>query len=85
MEQLEGQPPEHEGEKYLDLLGIGHLADETIPGRDIQMRDFLDICRKDAMPLLVGLESLSPDDPRFSPTQAILRKRISKYLTPTES
>ncbi len=85
MEQLEGQPPEHEGEKYLCLLGLGHLADEQIPGRDIQMRDFLDICGEHAMPLLLGLESLSPDDSRFSSTRDALSGYISKFLTPPES
>lgn len=76
---------EHEGEKYLRLLGLEHLADEQIPGRTEQMRDFLGICGEHARPLLVGLESLSPEDPRFAPTRDALRGYISQFVTPAES
>jgi len=79
------EPDEHEGEKYLKLLGLEHLADEPIPGRTEQVRDFLDICGDHARPLLVGLESLSPDDPRYNPTREALRGYISQFVTPAES
>lgn len=76
---------EHEGERYLRLLGLEHLADETIPGRTERVRDFLDICGDHARPLLVGLESLNPDDPRYTPTRNALRGYISQFVSPTES
>jgi hypothetical protein len=82
-EQLDAE--EHEGEKYLRLLGLEDLADEPIPGRTERVRDFLNICGDHARPLLVGLENLSPEDPRFVPTRDALRGYISQFVTPTES
>lgn len=75
----------HEGEKYLQLLGLEDLADQQIPGRTELVRDFLDICGEHARPLLVGLESLSPDDPRFEPTREALKGYVSQFVTSTES
>jgi hypothetical protein len=75
---------EHEGEKYLRLLGLEDLADQQIPGNTLQVRDFLDICGEHARPLLVGLESLSHEDPRYEPTRQALRNYISQFVTPAE-
>jgi hypothetical protein len=77
-----GQP--HEGEKYLELLGLGHLANQPLPGREVLGRDFLDICGDEARPALAGLASLDPKDPRFSRLQVVLRTHISRYITPSE-
>ena len=75
---------EHEGERYLQLLGLEHLADEPMPGRSERVRDFLDVCGDHARPLLVGLETLGPDDPRFEPTRDALRSYIGRFVTPPE-
>jgi hypothetical protein len=76
----------HEGEKYLRLLGLEHLADQTIPGRTEQVRDFLDICGERARPMLLGFESLSPDDPRREAVRNALRTRVTEFLDiPLES
>ncbi len=74
---------EHEGEKYLNLLGLGHVAEQPIPGRPgLQMRDFLEICGEHAGELLAGLESIGPEDPRFDPTRDALRGYISQFIEP---
>jgi len=80
----EGVPQEHEGEKYLELLGLQDLADQQIPNSDKKVRDFLEICGDHALPLLVGLESISRDDPRYEPTRQALRGIISQFVTPEE-
>jgi hypothetical protein len=82
MEQLEGQPTRHEGEEYLRLLGLEHLADRDIPTANgtIQARDFLDICGGHARPILSGFESMSKDDPRYETTRNALRDFISRYV-----
>lgn len=74
--------PEHEGEKYLRLLGLEHLANLPLPGTDVLGRNFLDICgnHPETRPSLVGLASLSPDDPRFGRMRRVLRERISEYV-----
>lgn len=79
-EERADPPPEHEGDKYLRLLGLGHLADQTIPGRTEQVRDFLDICGEHARPMLVGFESLSPDDPHYEPVRKALRTQVTQFL-----
>lgn len=75
--------PPTEGEKYLGMLGLGHLAEQPIPGKPhLRMKDFLDICGDRALPLLVGLESLGADDPRYEPTREALRGYISQFTEP---
>lgn len=71
---------EHQGDKYLRLLGIDHLAYEQIPGRDELVRDFLDICGDQALPMLVGLENLDPADPRYEPVRNVLRTQVTRHL-----
>lgn len=75
-----GQEQEHEGDKYLRLLGLEHLADQPIPGRAERVRDFLDVCGDHARPMLVGFESLSPDDPRYEPARDALRTQVTQFL-----
>jgi hypothetical protein len=71
---------EHEGEKYLRLLGLEDLANQQIPGRTEQVRDFMDICGNHARPMLVGFESLNPDDPRYEQVRDTLRAQVTQFL-----
>lgn len=75
-----GQVQEHEGEMYLRMLGLDEFADQQIPGRTTQARDFLDICGEHARPMLVGFASLSPDDPRRDQVRNVLRGQVAGYL-----
>lgn len=86
MERAGGQE-EHEGERYLRLLGLDHLADVqvTAGGRDMEARDFLDICGEHARPLLVGFANMSSEDPRYEPTRNALRGMITKFVQPPQS
>lgn len=79
----QGEPTEeHEGEKYLRLLDLGHLAGREISTASgpIQARDFLEVCGGHARPILVGLEAMSPDDPRYEATRNALRGLIGQYV-----
>ena len=78
------QVPEHEGERYLRLLGLGHLAGVEIVagGKTLPARDFLDICGEHALPILAGFETMSPDDPRYESTRAALQGVISQFVEP---
>lgn len=73
---------EHEGERYLRLLDLEHLADRDIATASgtIQARDFLDVCGEHARPILVGFEAMSTDDPRYEATKNTLRGLIGKYV-----
>ena len=80
MEQFDEQ--EHEGERYLRLLGLEHLADREVKTaeRTIRARDFLDICGEHARPVFIGFEAMGPDDPRYEATRNALRGLISQYV-----
>lgn len=85
MEQPSGsqdQEDEHEGEHYLRLLGLEHLADQEIStaGGTIQARDFLDVCGEHARPILTGFEAMDSDDPRYETTKEALRGLIGQYI-----
>ena len=87
-EMESGQEQEHEGEKYLRLVGLEHLADQPMGRKDsttIPARDFLDVCGDDARQLLVGLENTSPDDPDFAPTREAIRGYIQQHIIPAEN
>lgn len=74
--------PEHEGERYLRLLGLEHLVGREIATASgtIQARDFLDICGEHARPMLVGFEAMSTDDPRYEATKNALKGVIGQYV-----
>lgn len=73
---------EHEGEHYLRLLGLEHLADReiTTADRTFEARDFLDICGEHARPMLIGFEAMRPDDPRYEATKNALQGLIGQYV-----
>lgn len=79
-EAQSGHEQEHEGEKYLRMLGLEHLADQVIPGRAEKVRDFLDVCGDHARPMLVGFETLSTDDPRYEQVRDALRTQVTRFL-----
>jgi len=74
---------EHEGDKYLDLLGLGALADQEFVGRDggtYRYRDFLDHCGPDAHNTLAGLAAIGPDDPRFQQAREAIRESVLQHI-----
>lgn len=86
MERLGGRE-EHEGDKYLRLLGLEHLSGSeivTANGR-IHARDFLDICGEHARPVLVGFEAMSPNDPKYEAMRNALREMIVQYIEGNDS
>ncbi len=83
IEQFGERQPEHEGEKFLRMLGLEEFADTEIltANGTVQARDFLDICGEHARPVLVGFESMSPEDPRYDATKDALRGVVGYYIT----
>ena len=88
MEQLSTIQPEvgprTEGLHYLKLLELDHLAHQQIPGYGIPVKDFLDICGEHARPMLVGLDNLDRNDPRFAPTLQALQGFITQFVQPVD-
>lgn len=79
--------PEHEGEKYLELLGLGHLASLEIATSEgiREGRDFLDICGDRARGLVVRFEAMSPQDPRYETSRDAIRTLIIHHVSGDES
>ncbi|MCL5113283.1 MAG: hypothetical protein M1554_02265 [Patescibacteria group bacterium] len=86
MEEYKEVDNSAEGQQFLELLGLGDIGEQFIPGyvdengNPKRIRDFLDICGKEARPALIGFSNLSPDDPRYPKTKEILRGFIQKYV-----
>jgi len=80
-EQL-GRNEEHEGVHYLRLLGLEHLADREVAGKNGRFlaKDFLDVCGQHARPVLVGFEDMSSDDPEYESTKDFLTHYIGQIL-----
>ena len=85
----------HQGEKYLGLLDLGHLADAEIPGHGKKARDFLDICGDHALPALERFAGSTPADPMYTDathpdylgmdyaqTRAALQGIVMHYVNP---
>lgn len=68
-----------EGERYLNMLGLGEYADRQIPGRAELGRDFLSICGDQAERMLKGFESISPEDPIYNKFREMLRGKLITY------
>ena len=75
---------EHEGERYLNLIGRGHFADRDIVMRGVhrKARDFLEdkVCAAEARPAFAGLETLGPDDPLREDMIKALQETVAAYL-----
>jgi len=72
----------HEGEHYLNLLGMENLAGKKIETANgtLEVRDFLEVCGEYARPIFVGFESMDTNDPRYETTKDMLRGIIGKYI-----
>jgi hypothetical protein len=88
MEKMERGESVHEGERYLRLLGFDQdelekFRDKRITsssGEEFAAIDYLEVCGEHARPLLAGLETLNPEDPRYEPTRVALRGLIAQYI-----
>lgn len=82
MSGIDVEGVENEGEKYLEMLDLGHLVDAPMPKPNdhLKTRDFLDVCGEHALPVLKGFEAMSPEDPRFKKTKEALQKMIGQYI-----
>lgn len=75
--------PEHEGEQFLGLLGLLHLADEQMQTSNgpVAVRDFLDVCGDHARPYFEGFRKMDPSDPDYGSTRDLLRDVVGQYIS----
>jgi hypothetical protein len=77
-----------EGERWLQLIGYGSLADQPtgyeIDGVPVLGRDFPLLCGDRLRPFFAGIEALDAQDPQRTAGIALARRWLEGYL-PTDS
>ncbi len=68
-----------DGERYLNMLGLGEYANRQIPGRTELGKDFLSICGDQAEQSLKGFESMSTEHPKYKLARDMLRGKLITY------
>lgn len=85
----ERQDKKPDGERWLELLGYGHLKGQptgyAIDGEPVPAEQFDRLCGEHIKPFFTGLESLGTDDPRFEAGIDAARKVFEGYFGPAES
>lgn len=86
--QTSDNPP-HEGQQYLDMIGLGELGDRhiMIGGRLRPARDFLDDprCAAFARPALEAFSHMPEDDPQRTQYLTALQQGVRQYVDPGPS
>jgi hypothetical protein len=87
----EAEGEEHEGQRYLEMLGLGDFGEQEITATKadgskvtVQTRDFVDICGEDALDSLAGLEgmgeALGVDHPEYTDLRGRIRDHVAQRL-----
>jgi len=84
------EPPHEkpEGERWLDLIGYGHLKGQPTgyvrDGQPVPAEQFDRLCGEHATPIFKALERLSPSDPRYEQFIGVARKAFEGYIGSVE-
>ena len=77
-----------EGERWLELIGYGHLKGQptgyTLEGQPVPAEQFDRLCAEHARPIFSALEHLDPADPRYEQFRGVARKAFEGYFGPVE-
>ena len=89
MNPAEKMPEKPEGERWLELLGYGHLKGQPtgyeIEGQSVPIEQFDRLCGEHARPIFTALENLDPADPRYETYMAVAHKAFEGYLGPANA
>lgn len=73
-----------DGERWLDLIGYGHLKGQPtrfeVDGRPVLAEQFDLLCGDHARPIFTALESLGPSHPRYEEFIGVARKAFEGYF-----
>lgn len=87
MTQEESPQEKPEGERWLELIGYGHLKGHptgyAIDGQPVPAEQFDKLCGEHARPIFSALERLDPSDPRYEQFMVVARKAFEGYLGST--
>ncbi len=88
-EQAETPQPKPDGERWLELIGYGHLKGQPtgyeVDGQPVLAEQFDKLCGEHARPIFAGLETLSPDDPRYDKFIGVAQKAFQSYFGSVET
>lgn len=77
-------PEKPDGERWLDLLGLGHLrglpTGYAINGVPVMAENFDQLCGEHARPILTAIENMDPNDPRYIPSIELAKKVLGRYF-----
>jgi hypothetical protein len=77
-----------EGERWLELIGYGHLKGQptryVLEGEPVPAEQFDRLCGEHARPIFTALESLDPADPRYDTFMGVARKAFEGHFGPVE-
>lgn len=79
--------PKPDGERWLELLGYGHLKGQptgyAIDGVPVMAENFNLLCDDHVRPVLTGLESLDETDPRYPTFLKAAQDSFQHYFVPS--
>ena len=88
MTQGESPQEQPEGERWLELIGYGHLKGQptghAIDGQPVPAEQFDRLCGEHARPIFAALERLDPTDSRYGQFMGVARKAFESYFGPIE-
>lgn len=89
MSPAESSQEKPEGERWLELIGYGHLKGQptgyAVDGQPIAAEQFDKLCGEHARPIFTALETLDRADPRYDQFLGVARKAFEGYFGSTET
>lgn len=88
--RLDKSPQEKpEGERWLELIGYGHLKGQPtghfIDGQPVPVEQFDRLCGEYVRPTFTALERLDPSNPRYEQFLNVARKAFEMHFGPVET
>lgn len=89
MSPAESPQEKPEGERWLELIGYGHLKGQptgyTADGQTVLAEQFDKLCGEHARPIFAALETLDPTDQKYDQFIRVARKAFEGYFAPNET
>ncbi len=86
MRTPESLPEKPRGERWLELIGYGHLkglpTGHAIEGIPVPVEEFDRLCGDHAAPIFTALEGLDPNHPKYNMYIAVARKAFDGFFEP---
>lgn len=88
MNSAESPQEKPDGERWLELIGYGHLKGQPtgheINGQPVLTEEFNKLCDDHTRPALTALENMDPSHPRYGLFMKAARAKFEAHFIPTE-